>query len=220
MQEINLYQPVSKGVRGMLSARSTAMVFGIVGATLLGLWGFAWWQVGKLQNAVQVVRNQQQAQAAMAEAQGPQLDGLTDEELEVLVASLSASAESKTQALALLAGEAAGGHQGFSSRLRAFGARHIEGIWLDRLTLGSAVESVAVSGSTLSPESVPLYLRSLAADPALRGGQIDDFVIERPRLRDGKAIPGAGRLSFRAGRRGLVAPPPVENDDEKSGERS
>ena len=85
MQEINLYQPVSKGVRGMLSARSTSMVFGIVGVTLAGLWGFAWWQLDKLQGAAQVVRNQQQAQAAMIAAQGPQLDGLTDEELTALI---------------------------------------------------------------------------------------------------------------------------------------
>jgi hypothetical protein len=219
MQEINLYQPVSKGVRGMLSARSTAMVFGIVGVMLVGLWAFAWWQVNKLGNAVQVVRNQQQAQAAMAEAQGPQLDGLTDEELEALIARLTAAADTKSNALSLLASESAGGRHGFSSRLRAFGTRHIAGIWLDRVTLGSAVASIAVSGSTLTPESVPLYLRSLAQDPALRGGLIDDFVIEKPRLKDGKAIPGAGRLSFRAGRRGLIAPPPADEED-KSGEKS
>ena len=48
MQEINLYQPKSKGVRGMLSAGSTATVFGVVGITLLGLWAFASWQINKL----------------------------------------------------------------------------------------------------------------------------------------------------------------------------
>jgi hypothetical protein len=37
MQEINLYQPVSKGVRGALSASSTATTLAVVGATLLGL---------------------------------------------------------------------------------------------------------------------------------------------------------------------------------------
>lgn len=216
MQEINLYQPASKGVRGMLSARSTATVFGIVGVTLVGLWGFAWWQLDHLRDAAQVVRNQQQAQAAMVAAQGPQLDGLTDEELEALIAQLTASVDSKSRAVELLANESSGGPHGFSTRLRAFGARHIDGIWLDRLVLGADVESVSVSGSTLTPDSVPRYLRSLAQDPALKGGKIDEFVIEKPQRKDkdGKTVYTDGRLSFSAGHRGLTTTP--SGDEEKT----
>ena len=215
MQEINLYQPVSKGVRGMLSARSTATVFGVVGVTLVGLWGFAWWQVDKLQAAAQVVRNQQQAQAAMAAAQGPQLDALTDEELAALIQQLELSVDSKSRAMDLLASEASGLH-GFSTRLRAFGERHIDGIWLDRLMMGASVDAVSVSGTTLSPDSVPRYLRSLAQDPALKGGKIDEFVIAKPHRKDqdGNDVPVSGRLSFSAGNRDLAAAP--AGDEEKS----
>ncbi len=215
MQEINLYQPVSKGVRGALSARSTAIVLGIVAATLIGIWGFAWWQVDKLGDAVQVVRNQQQAQAAMAAAQGPQLDALTDEELDTLLARLAATVDSKSRAMDLLANESRGGLSGFSTRLRAFGARHIDGIWLDRLMLGASVESVSVSGSTLSPDAVPRYLRSLAQDPALKGGKIDEFVIEKPtrRSQEGKVIPDSGRLSFQAGHKGLAVAAPAADEE-------
>jgi hypothetical protein len=214
VQEINLYQPVSKGVRGALSARSTGTVFAIIGVTLAGLWGFAWWQVDKLEGAVQVVRNQQQAQAVMQAAQGPQLDALTDEELDALLTRLTASVDSKSRAMDLLANESRGGLSGFSMRLRAFGARHIDGIWLDRLMLGANVEAVSVSGSTLSPDSVPRYLRSLAQDPALKGGKIDEFVIEKPHDKDGKPVSGTGRLSFQAGQKGLAAP--VAADEEPS----
>jgi len=210
-QEINLYQPVAKGVRGALSASSTRATLVLVSAMLAGLWGFAFWQTGRLQDAVQMVRNQQQAQAAMSAAQGPQLAGLTDEELEQLLARLGGDIDTKSRALALLDAESQRRAAGFSSRLRAFGTRHIDGIWLERLTFGSSVESVSVSGSTVSPDSVPRYLRSLAQDPALKGGQIDEFVIEKPK--DQKSA-GSGRLSFRAGRRGLVARTVV--DEEKT----
>jgi len=211
MQEINLYQPAAKGVRGALSASSTGTTLILVCATLAGLWGFAYWQTRKLEAAAMVVRNQQQAQAAMSAAQGPQLAGLTDEELAALLLKLGNDVENKSRALAMLNEESQRRIGGFSSRLRAFGSRHIEGIWLDRLTLGSNVEAVSVSGSTVSPDSVPLYLRSLAQDPALKGGQIDEFVIERPRDKKGG---GGGRLSFRAGHRGLTHPAPA--DEEKS----
>jgi Tfp pilus assembly protein PilN len=210
MQEINLYQPVSKGVRGALSARSTSTSLVLVCATLAGLWGFAFWQTGRLQQAAQIVRSQQQAQAALSAAQGPQLAALSDEELDALVARLSSDYDNKSRALALLNSESQQRAAGFSSRLRAFAARHTDGVWLDRLTFGSNVESVSVSGSTVSPDSVPQYLRSLAQDPALKGGQIDEFVIERPK--DKKAAVG-GRLSFHARHRGLAQPEAAEEDD-------
>jgi hypothetical protein len=215
VQEINLYQPVSKGVRGMLGARSTFMVFGIVGATLLGLWAFAWWQVDKMRDASQVVQNQQEAQRAMAAAQGPQLDALSDEELDSLITRLASAVESKSCAVDTLAEESRDGTSGFSTRLRAFGLRHIDGIWLDRLMLGPKVEFVSVSGSALSPDSVPRYLRSLAQDPALKGGKIDDFVIEKPRPKDeaGAALPVRGRLSFTAGHLELKRPEKTGDED-------
>lgn len=213
MQEINLYQPAAKGVRGMLSARSTSIVLALVGATLLGFWGFGWWQLHKMQGTVQMLRNQQAAQIAMASQQGPQLDGLTDDQLQTLVDEMDASMNSKSTALSLLAGESTGARNGFSSRLRAFGTRGVEGVWLERLTLGATVESVSITGSTMKPESVPSYLRSLAADPALKGGKIDDFIIEKPTKKT------SGRLSFRAGHRGMVIPETTSNEpvpEEKS----
>jgi hypothetical protein len=204
VQEVNLYQPVSKGVRGALSAKSTQISVSLIGATLLGLWGFAYWQVGRLQSTAQVVRNQQEAQAAMSAAQGPQLDALSDEDLAALLARLGEEIDSKSRALAQLGSESRQTTVGFSSRLRAFGTRHIDGIWLDRLTLGPTVAAVSVTGSTLSPDAVPRYLRSLASDPSLKGGQIDEFIIEK----------AAGRLMFRAGHQGLAIP--VKADEEKS----
>lgn len=209
MQEVNLYQPVAKGVRGALSAGSVRNILLLVVATLGGLWGFAFWQVSRLKVATDLLSNQAQAQAAMSAAQGPQLSGLTDEELTALLARLARDVDVKSRALALLNTESQRPVAGFASRLRAFGTRHVDGIWLERLTFGSAVESVSVSGSTLTPGTVPQYLRSLAADPALEGGQIDEFVIEKP---VGPKAAGSGRLSFRAGHRGLALPEIAERE--------
>ena len=212
MQEINLYQPVSKGVRGLLSASSTRTTLVVIAVSLLGLWGFADWQVSQLRLATQVVRNQMQAQAAMSAAQGPQLQGLSDEQINDLIARLDSQITMKNRAMTLLSGESGAIGHGFATRLRAFGERHIDGIWLDHLTLGPDVSSISISGSTMSPDSVPRYLRSLAEDPALKGGQIDEFIIEKPAKGKGAS---AGRLTFKAGHRGLVAREPP-SDEEKT----
>src|SRR5690348_1644972 len=105
MQEINLYQPVSKGVRGLLSAGSARSTLLVIGASLLGLWGFADWQVSHLGLATQVVRNQLQAQAALSAAQGPELQGLGDEQINELITHLDAQIAAKTRAMTLLSGE-------------------------------------------------------------------------------------------------------------------
>ena len=212
MQEINLYQPVSRGVRGALSASSTRTALLVVAIALLGLWGFADWQVDHLRAATQVVRNQLQAQAAMSESQGPDLQALNDDQLNELLTHLDAQIAAKMRAVALLSGESGASGNGFATRLRAFGERHIDGIWLDHLTFGADVSSVSISGSTMSPDSVPRYLRSLAADPALKGGQIDEFIIEKPVK--GKSA-SVGRLTFKAGHRGLTQRD-VASDEEKT----
>ena len=202
LQEINLYQPVAKGVRGALSAKSAATTLTIIAAALAGIRGFAFWQTARLQSAAQLVRNQRRAQAAMSAAQGPQLNALSDDDLAALVSRLGSDFDNKSRALALLNGQAQRELGGFSSRLRAFGARHIDGIWLDHLTFGSQAESITVSGSTVSADTVPRYLRSLAQDPALIGGQIDEFVIEKSKI---TKLAGGGALSFRAGHSGLLS---------------
>jgi hypothetical protein len=201
MQEINLYQPVSRGVRGLLSASSARAALLVVSASLLGLWGFADWQVSKLRVATQVVRNQLDAQAAMSALQGPELQALSDEQLGELVTKLDSQVASKSCALTALSNESRTNGKGFSARLRAFGERHVEGIWLDHLSLGADVRQVAIGGSTMSPDTVPRYLRSLAGDPALKGGEIDEFIIEKPKKGKSEA---AGRLTFKAGPRGLL----------------
>ena len=58
---------------------------------------------------------------------------------------------------------------------------------------------------------MPRYLRSLAGDPALRGGQIDEFIIEKPVKGKG---PSAGRLTFKAGHRGLIQQTTVSSEEQ------
>jgi hypothetical protein len=56
----------------------------------------------------------------------------------------------------------------------------------------------------MSPTLVPQYLHNLAADPSLRGAQIDEFVIEQPAPKQ-----AASGLRFRASNQ-LLVPKDVE----------
>ena len=205
-QQVNLYQPIAKGPQGTLSATATVRLFALVVLALGGIWGFSKWEVVKLRKGVEVVRAQHQAQEQIRAAGLSDLEILSQENLDARIVSLSAALDSKTQALEQLRTETTSHGASFAARLEGLARQHVEGVWLDHLTLGGTANALSLSGTTVNPTLVPEYLHNLAADPALRGAQIDEFVIEQP---SPKSVQASG-LRFRASNQMLVPKTPEE----------
>ncbi len=203
LQQVNLFQAAARPSRDLLNARSAGFGLLTIGAALLVMWGFALWQLHGMRAELTALHDRQAAQEALEEAQTAQLDSLSQEELEQLATRLTAEISAKSQALAMLKSESANA-AAFSARMAALAQRHVAGVWLDHLTLGARRDTMSLSGGTLTPDLVPLYLQSLANDPALSGGQIDNFVIDRPTEPDPHLAP---HLRFRAATRDLPEPP-------------
>ena len=200
MQQINLHQPVVRRRQGSLSAQSAATALLTIALALMGIWVFGWWQLRLMRSEVEVARAQREAQRVLQAAQTSLLDAMSQEELDQLILNISAAVDIKTRAIALLQSEA-GGTAAFAERLTALAQRHVDGVWLDQLTLGATRGAMSLSGSALTPDLVPQYLQSLAGDPALRGGEIDNFVIDRL-----ATARGGSQLHFHAATRSLPAP--------------
>jgi hypothetical protein len=203
MQQVNLYQPVVQSTGGTLASGAAIRILLLVCMALLGIWGFGQWQVSRLQDGVDAVRAQRAAQESLTAAGFAHLEQFSQEELDAHVAALAAALDVKTQALQMLRSEGSGRSAAFATRLQALARRHVDGIWLDHITLGGTANALNLSGTAMSPALVPQYLRSLASDPALRGAQIDDFTIGQ----SSPASPGshAASLKFRASNRSLAA---------------
>lgn len=198
-QQINLYQPVIKGPQGTLSSTATVRILALVLVALAGLWGFSKWEVLKLSKGVDAVRAQHQAQEQIRAAGLSDLEALSQEDLDARVASLSAALEGKSRALEQLRAEGNSRNASFAARLEGLARQHVDGVWLDHLTLGGSANALSLSGTTMNATLVPQYLHNLAADPALRGAQIDEFVIEQPAPKQ-----AASGLRFRASNQLLV----------------
>jgi hypothetical protein len=203
MQQVNLFLATTRTRRNLLDARSAGIALLTIGAALLVMWGFALWQLHGMRSELALLREQRAAQEALTEAQNAQLDALSEEELEQLATRLTAENAAKAQALMVLRSESAS-TASFSARLAALAERHVDGVWLDHLTLGADRNAMSLSGGTLTPDLVPVYLQSLAGDPALSGGQIDNFVIDRPAEPDPRLAP---HLRFRAATHEMPEPP-------------
>jgi hypothetical protein len=207
MQQVNLYQPLVQSTGGALASGAATRILLLVCVALVGIWSFGKWQVGRLQNGLDAVRAQRAAQESLTAAGFAHLDQFSQEELDAHVAALAAALGVKTRALQMLRSEGSGRSASFAARLQALARKHVDGIWLDHITLGGTVNALNLSGTAMNPALVPQYLRSLASDPALRGAQIDDFLIEQ-------SSPGANShaasLKFRASNQSLIAVPPGE----------
>jgi len=201
MQQINLYQPIAKGPQGTLSAATAVRLMALVVVALGGIWGFSEWEVHKLHNGVDTVRAQHQAQEQIRAAGLSDLEALSQEDLDARVTAISASLDGKTRALQQLQAEGSARNASFAARLEGLARQHVDGVWLDHLTLGGTANALSISGTTVSPTLVPQYLHNLAIDPALRGAQIDEFVIEQPSSKNAST---AGGLKFRASNQALA----------------
>ena len=195
-QQVNLYQPVAKGAQGTLAGASALRILVLVGLTLAAIWTFGAWQLRGLRAGVDAVRAQHEAQESLKAAGMSQFEALSQDDLDAHVASLAAALDVKARALNLLRAEAENHGSSFATRLEGLARQHVDGIWLEHLTLGGTSNAMSLSGTTVSPTLVPQYLRNLATDPALRGAQIDEFVIEQSSPRSPQASVAA--IKFRA----------------------
>jgi hypothetical protein len=182
-QQINLYQPSGEqraGEHRPFAAGTAALFAAAVCACLLGVWGFGVWRVQRLEGALETLRREQQQQTeTMAALGAARATGVSAEQLDATIKSLSITLETHMRALELLRSGGAGETGGFSPRLSALASRPVAGLWLDHVVLSGLNGAMSVDGSALDPKLVPSYLHGLATERALAGVRFDDFVIER-----------------------------------------
>jgi len=214
-QQINLYQPVLADTQQTLSATTVATVLGIVILALTGFTVHAQIRVRHLDDEVSQVRAQVEEQQAML-AQVSEFPGARKvSDPQQRAAQLAADLDARQRALELLKQGAAGQTTGFAQRMEALARQHVEGLWIDRMTLSGTNGSMTLNGVALDPAMVPAYLHNLAREQILSGTRFDEFTIERPHAGTDEAddqkqtipLPN-GAVRFRAGSRALAADAP------------
>lgn len=180
-QQINLYQPAADEGRRPFSARAAGLTLGAVLVTLLGIWAYGTWQVGRVQTAVDTLAQQQRHQEDAVSVAGTMHAARANpEQLQAQIKELTAEIGIRRRALDLLRAGAEGRPTGFSARLAGLARRHIDGLWIEHLALSGSTGTMTLEGVALEADLVPRYLSDLSKDPALAGARFDELVIERP----------------------------------------
>lgn len=178
-QQINLYQPIFSEARKPLSFGVVVAGFAVAIAALAAYSAYLSARNDVLLTMVEALRNEQATQQSLLDASG---DGSVQKPvaIEARIKTLDHSIAVRRSALEVLRSGAAGQTSGFAARMEALARRHVDGLWIDKLVLSGTTGTMSIGGSTLSADTVPVYLRSLAQDSVLSGTRFDEFVIERP----------------------------------------
>ena len=172
-QQINLYQPVFRRQRKVLSALTLLQILAVAGVLLLVFYLQANWTVGGLDSTATSLSNQYrqlEARLGILENTGTQYSTDAQNEAERLQSTL----DERRALLDSFSRLTIRDSHGFAEFFETLADRTISGLWLTgiRLTEDGDTE---IRGSTLDPTLVPRYLQGMPDQPrfiALHQGSV------------------------------------------------
>ncbi|QKT03306.1 PilN domain-containing protein [Ectothiorhodospiraceae bacterium 2226] len=186
-QQINLYQPVLRKQRKLLSAATLVQGTALVLVGLLAIYGYGLWQVRALEQQVAHAAQQQgerarqlQALAALAPARG-------EDTLARSVEAAQADTAGMRRLLEVLSGTTREG-RGFGDHLEGLARQRVDGLWITAVRVRQGGAALEVRGSAVRPELVPRLVQRLGREAAFRGMEFEVFSLQR--------APDGGHVDF------------------------
>lgn len=169
-QQINLFNPVFMKQRKYFSA--VTMLQGLVlialGSALF--YGYAGFQIKSLTD--ESTKAKQLYVAEQARLERYKSDFSPEESSKLLDSDLKLTEKKLAIQLDLISrlkGGAIGNTTGYSGYMRAFARQAVTGLWLSDFEIVGDGARISLSGSVLSPDLLPAYIRRLNQEPAMRG---------------------------------------------------
>jgi cell division protein FtsB len=171
-QQINLFQTVLIDKQESLQSRQVVLLLLGFVALLMLLSLFGYWQLHTANEQLTVLQQQKQqteARVVALEQQYPELQKSVLLKEEIVRAKQTLVGQKKL--LGYFSARDAEDNAGTLEILEGLARHRSTGVWLRRVQLDVAGNSIALAGSALRPEQVPQYLQSLG-DKGVLGGQV------------------------------------------------
>lgn len=169
-QQINLFNPVLRTKRDLLTARNAAVACAIVLVALASFVIFAAQRADQLASEARDIEARLKNDQSQFAALSKQLAELKpDARLAKDLAQAEQMLAVRKEIIGTLQSGAIGKTEGFSECMRAFARQSVNGLWLTGFTISAGGSEMEIRGRTVSPESVPAYIRRLNGEKALNG---------------------------------------------------
>jgi hypothetical protein len=178
-QQINLYQPMFRKQKVILSSMTILQVGVFFLVVFAGLYAY---QGSKLKpyksQLASIDKELVQLSSQVAALSGSQKQSKS-KLLENEIAKLTKELEQRERISKVLSSSSFGNSSGFSSYLEAFAKGHVQGTWLTSVNIKQGGASLGLKGKTLSSELVPVYLQNLAEEESLNGSSFNVMELAR-----------------------------------------
>ena len=179
-QHINLYRPELREYRKTFSARACLAASGLVFSALCLLYGYAQWQVYRLERGVEQLtlrRDSAARELATLSQRFPakRASPLLQAELERVDAALV----NGHTLIAELSAMRVGPRGGFAGYLEGLARGRVEGLWLKSFKIFNGGRDLELEGSALKPELITDLLKRLSAEEVFQGVRFRALMLER-----------------------------------------
>ncbi len=180
IQQINLYQPIFRQQKKVFSALAMLQVLGVVLLALAAIYAFAYQQLTQSRQQLANLEIQHAAaklEVANFEKQFPVR--IKSRQLEQRIVRKERELGEKNQVLEALKKGGFGNTAGFSDYLEGFARQTVNGAWINRFSISSGGRSVALAGSSIQPELVPVYIQQLSSEQSFKGLTFEKLDLQR-----------------------------------------
>jgi Tfp pilus assembly protein PilN len=179
-QQVNLFQPIFRKERKLLSFRVLVQACGLVLALLLLLSGWGWRQTQQVEADLALLQGQLQQRTQQLADITTRLAGMkTDSGPQKELAGLEQELVARQKVVDALTRVRDSYTRGVSPYLEGFSRQTPKGVWLTGFMVRAGGDGLVLRGSSLQPALVPTFLQQLSTEPALTGTQFGLLQIQR-----------------------------------------
>ena len=179
-QQINLYQPMFRKQQKVFSAITMLQITGFFIIVLAAIYSYNVYQLRPFsaelgKTDAQMTKLSQQIEAISKRFPGRGKNTLLASEISRLTTRL----ENMKKIQVALAQGSFGNTSGFSDHFEALARNHVDGAWLTDITISSGGGKLTLSGKSIDPELVPIYIKRLADAPVFKDQRFNILDLER-----------------------------------------
>ena len=179
-QQINLYQPIFRKKKEVLSAIAMLQVFALLLAVLSAWYGYALYQLQQLEaQQATTMENLDRMRIQVAELEAKQRDRAPSKLLDSEIRRVTRELDRRIRIVNVLSAGSFGNTNGFSAQFEALARQHVDGAWLTSINIGEGGIFVRLKGMTHAPELVPIYLQRLLTEDVFANVAFNVMALER-----------------------------------------
>lgn len=179
-QQVNLFQPIFRKERKLLSFRVLWQGCATVLVVLMMMYGWGIQQTQQMKSELAQLEKRQQLFTQQLGEVSAQLAGMkTDTAPQLELANLEREMVARQKVVDALTRVRNTYTQGISTYLESFSRQMPKGVWLTGFTVQAGGEGLVIRGSSLKPELVPTFLDQLSTEKTLVGTQFSLLQIQR-----------------------------------------